>query len=1095
MTVSIEVLGPLRLLVDGEERSPGGRRERLVLALLATPPGRHVGDARLVDDVWGEDPPARATSGLQVAISRLRRVLGADAEIRRDPAGYTLVGADVDAGTLLLLADRLPHLAPAAVLSEVDAALARWRGTPYAGLDPAPTLQAEAARLEECRLALLESQAQALLDLGRPQDAYRVLAPIVPEQPFRERLWSLLALALYRCGRQAEALDTLRTLRATLVDELGVDPSAGVRVLEQQLLAQDPALDTRALAPGVTAPGDATRGRVTGVVGRAGAICSIESALAGLVDEGRGGVVLISGDAGIGKSMLAAEVVHRGRERGVRVCVGRCHEADLAPPYWPWLPVLRELAETAPQVPPEVTALLVGSGAEGGEAADPGAAGATTLRTFAAVSRLLGGSHAPLVVVLEDLHWADRTSLRLLAHTAEELRDHPVLLVATVRTVDPRLHPHLGHALAGLARLAVQRVPVPPLDNGGVTELLADSVQDPDPELVEVLTRRTDGNPFFVLEMARLLEARGTLTAEAAERLEVPDGIADVLRLRVAQRPGGTRLTLGAAAVAGRVFDTRLLADVLGRSPLDDLDDATAAGLVEEVDGAGRLRFVHALTRETVYRDLATRQRADWHSRIGRVLVSRLARDPELLGEVAHHHAAAAAFLPEVAADAVTYGSRAAVAAERRGAYEEAVSLWQRSLECESLVPDPEEERRHRMLLSLATARQRIGDMRGSVATLTKAVEIAQRQGHHRRMAEAVTGHRSGGVWHWREIGEHDPQAIEVIEECLDHVSETPLRARLHASLSLELYMAQNYDGSERQGQRSLELARETGDRALLRDCLVAREVALFSPGGTAERERCARESLTVADSPEHEIAARFHLGCALQQLGRGPEGDRAIAPAYALAEQLRYTASDVPLSWFRWLRAVEADSPDAARIGDAALALHRRTTVVGLSELTGLYEIVTAPVGAPVAPDVVAAAADHPFVAFRSVVAHALALTDDLDGALRVRGEVGPLGGDYAALLSGCLTAEILRLAGDDRLEDAVEQIRPYADVMATYGSVYSLGSAALFVGSGLRALGATDEARRHLVQAVAVNRAGGCKPWERVARTRLAELGGSPL
>lgn len=177
--------------------------------------------------------------------------------------------------------------------------------------------------------------------------------------------------------------------------------------------------------------------------------------------------------------------------------------------------------------------------------------------------------------------------------------------------------------------------------------------------------------------------------------------------------------------------------------------------------------------------------------------------------------------------------------------------------------------------------------------------------------------------------------------------------------------------------------------------------------------------------------------------------------------------------------------------MGREALALHRRTTVVGLPELTGLFAIVSAPAGSPMPRDVVASASGHPFVAFRTAVAHGLALAGDVEGALRLRGEIGPLGGDYAALFSACLTAEILRLAGDDRLRTAVEEIRPHAGLFATYGSVHSLGSTALFVGSGLLALGEVDEARDLLVRAVAANRASGSRQWERVARDRLAALG----
>ena len=588
MTVAVDVLGPVRLCVDGEERAIGGRRERLLLALLAATPGKHVGDDRLVDELRGKRRRWVRSSALQVAVSRVRRALGPDAEVRRDPAGYTLVGVDVDATDVTEVARSVgrPGVAPGEVDELTAAALARWRGAPYAGLLDAPTLAVESTRLEEVRLGLVEARAQALLDVGRAEEAQVLVAAEAAAQPYRERLWSLLALAQYRCDRQAAALETLRTLRSALVAGLGVDPSATVRTLEQRLLAQDPALDLTAAPPLARAAG---RDSATGVVGRSVALAVIRETLDALVEQGGGGVLLISGEAGIGKSMLAVELVRRAREREVDVLVGRCHEADLAPPYWPWLPVLRELV-TSGATEPEVTRLLESRTVDEADSNDAGAAAATTLRTFAAVTRLLAETDRPRVVLLEDLHWADQTSLRLLAYAAEELRSRPVLLVATVRTVDPAHHPHLVHAMAALARLSARRVAVPPLDHESVGALVSTVVDEPGDDLVEVLTRRTDGNPFFVLEMARLLVATGDTSASAAERLEVPDGIADVLRLRLLQLGERTRATLGAASVVGRSFDLGVLSTVLERSPSADLDEALAAGLAEEQAG-GHYRF------------------------------------------------------------------------------------------------------------------------------------------------------------------------------------------------------------------------------------------------------------------------------------------------------------------------------------------------------------------------------------------------------------------------------------------------------------------------------------------------------------------------
>lgn len=1087
MTVAIDVLGPLRLRVGDEERTVGGRRERLLLALLAAAAGRHIGDDRLVDELWGDDPPAAATSSLQVAVSRLRRILGEHAELRRDPSGYTLVGARVDAATVAGLTERLVDLEPTEVLDATARVLDLWRGKPFAGLGAAPTLAAETVRLEEARLTLVESRADAFLALGRPEEAQRLLASVVGDAPFRERLWSLLALALYRSHRQADALETLRTLRTALAEELGVDPSASVRTLEERILAHDPALD----APTTTSRGaDATRARVSGVVGRSEALAAIDAVLADLVDEDRGGLLLITGDAGIGKSMLATEVVHRAGSRGARVAVGRCHEADLAPPYWPWLPVLRDLADTEPSVPGDVRALLE-SGSSGASATDAGAATATTLRTFAAVSRLLGGGARPLVVLLEDLHWADHTSLRLLAYAAEELRRRPVLFVVTVRTVDQRRHPGLVQALAGLARLEARRVPVPPLSNEAVAALLEDVLVDADPSLVEVLTRRTDGNPFFVLEMARLLAARGQVTADAAEHLEVPDGIADVLRMRVLQLAEPTRAVLSVSSVVGRTFDTRLLTAALGEEVLDDLDEAVTAGIVEETGVVGQLRFVHALTRETLYADLPLGRRARWHAQVGGALAERLARDPDLISEVAHHHTLAAPYLPELAEAAVGFATRAAMAAEARGAFDEALTLWTRAVEVEREIPDPDPARRHLLLLSLSTARQRLGDLHGMVATLDEAIRLAREREDYTRMAEAATSFRSTGVWHWREMGSDDPRAVEVLELCLEHVADSGLRARIWANLGLEHYIARRHDEAHLCGRRSIELARASGDGQVLRDCLAAREVALWSPGKAEEREVCARESLEVADSDEYIMAARFQLATALHHQGRAQEADREMAPVLELAARLGHTGSDVPLGWWRWMRAVEAEDPDAVRIGRETLALHRRTTVVALLELTGLYTIVSAPHGAPVPPDVVASAISHPSLAFRAAVASALCLAGEVDAGVRLVDIPTKVGGDYAGLFAACLTVDVLAAARHPGLAAAVGLLRPFAGSVATYGSVQSLGSVACFLGSGLAALGRLDEGRAMLERAVVANSQVGCRRWERIARQRLAALG----
>lgn len=1089
--VRVDVLGPLRVRVDGEEQRLGGRRERVVLGLLASSVGRPVSPERLVDEVWGQDAPASASGSLQVAVSRLRGTLeptrrsGDPSVITRGPAGYTLTGVVVDAEDLSAAAQAVAGAAPAAVVATADAALALWRGDAYADLRDVPTLEAEVARLDEDRLRLHEARAAALLDLGRHDEAQAVLATLVGDNPFRERLWSLLAIALYRCDRQAEALETLRRLRTALVDELGVDPSPSVRTLEEDLLAQAPHLDAP-LASSGPAPADATRTHASGVVGRSSVLTALDSTLGRLVDDGRGGVLVLTGEAGIGKSMLAAELARRAQARGVRVALGRCHEADLAPAYWPWLPVLRSLAGS--DAPAEV-ALLVGD--QGAVAPEAMSAGAAALRTYDAATRVLAAVPGPLLVVLEDVHWSDASSLRLLAYAAEALREEPVLIAVTARDVAPGAHPALTTALAGLARLGAQRLRVPHLGTEAVTELLLDEIDEPDAELAEVLWQRTDGNPFYVLEMARLLRATGEPTAERARALEVPDGIADVVRLRALQLGEAAREALGVASVVGREFDAEVVDSALGRPSLLELDEALGAGVVTAGDEAGRYRFVHALTRETVYGDLRPGARAQWHARVGTALAERLPRRPELRTEVAHHFTRAAAYLPDLVDPAVEHSHEAAMAAEQRGAFVEASDLWTRALDVERCSPAPDPERRHRLLLSSAIACQRLGDIRGAQQVLDEAVERARVDGDHRRVAEAVTGFRAFGVWHWRDMGSADPRTQDTILDCLEHVTNPPLRAQLWASLSLERYVGYDSLGTDEAGERSVELARECGDPEALRFCLEFRCIALYLPGKARELEARAREYLALELSAEREIAARFHLAIGLHRQGRAAEADAEMVVALELAARLRHSGCDVPLAWWRWLRATETGDPEADEIGRQALALHRRTSVVGLEELTGLI-LLERQARSAVPADVVVTAEANPNRSYRTYVAHALARSGDHEAALRLMGEPSPPHeNDYASHFANCLRVEVLVMAGAvHELPDALARIAPYVEEMADYGSVLSAGSTAYFAGIAHAALGERGTALELLRRAVEVNAAAGSGRWERHSRRALAEL-----
>lgn len=1103
--VRISVLGRVAVTVDAVDVPILGRRERAVLSVLVAARGEPVSADRLVDMIWGGQAPASAQGSLQVAISRLRAVLEPDRAPRAQPTRLLSVGSgyavrlpadSIDAERFTALAaaatDTAGNRTAADTVAAADEALALWGGPPYAEHADLPLPAEDATRLCELRLSLLEARGSALLELGRTDAAVQCLREIVADEPFRERAWGLLALALYRSGRQADALDALRQLRANLVDSLGVDPSPMVRQLELDMLAQAPHLLVHAPEaaqrqgrPVARRPSE----RRTTVVGRPEALAVLHRSVRELVD-GRGATLLISGEPGIGKSTMIGELTALAEEHGVTVALGRAHEADVAPAYWPWLPVLREFAGDSP---PAEVAVLLRTEAEPTSVADPGAA---TLRTFDAVVQVLrrAAEAGPIVVVLEDIHWADATSLRLIGFAAEALRSAPVLFVMSRRDVDAPDSPALAATLAALARVGVTRLPLRGLDEAAVAELLHDERGSDDADLARVLADRTDGNPFFVLEFARLLTPDPERAADDARALAVPDGIRDVLRMRVGRLPEPTQQALAAASVVGRDFEAGVVARATGRDVpdvLDELDLAVTSGLVG-VDIAGRYRFTHALTRETLYAQLGTGRRLRLHAAVAAALEPRIVADPELVGPVAHHFVVAAAAEPGLAVRAAQHSESAAISAEARGAFDEAQDLWQQAADVELLAPEADPRRRHRLLVGLGVAQQRMGNVGGSRDSFYAATDLARAIGDWDLVSLAATSFRGAGVWHWREFGTVDEEMIELLSQCLAHVQSLPLRAKLLASLQLELGYAWRAAEAFDCGVESIAVARQSGDDEVLLEVLLLHMLAQWGPGSADYRIGLATEALPLATTLDRKLHVRWQLGCALHHAGRPAEADAEIERCFELATVLRHTGSDVPLAWWRFMRAVEQGQPDAAEFGFAARAMHRRTSVVALAEMIGISTLRTAPRGSDVPAEVVAEARVNANLAYRAVIGQALAEAGRVGDAVDLVRDHLPDGAkSYASLAGDCLRVDVLAHAGDsDELRSAMQRITPWADQVVSYGSVDALGSAHYFVARGLHAQGDLSAARAEYERAVEHNARLGNVPWGERAKDRLRSL-----
>ncbi|MEX5717133.1 BTAD domain-containing putative transcriptional regulator [Geodermatophilus maliterrae] len=736
--MQFEILGPLQVLDAGRPLALGRPKQRAVLAILLLDAGRVVSLDRLVEELWGRQSPPQALASVQAYVSHLRRLLeprrspGAPATVLVNQApGYRIVvrDEDLDAARFRTLAQRghdLLQAGEAARAADTLAdALRLWRGPVLADVGDAPFVQAERARLEDLRLTAWEDRLSADLGTGRHALVVAELDQLTAEHPFRERLQGLRMVGLYRCGRQAEALQSYQHFRALLREELGLDPGPALQDLERDILCQAPELDWAAAArpdggrsgPArevvpvtgpATAPAPETApAAADGLVGRETQLRVIDQALAEAT-TGRGRVVLVAGEPGIGKTRLAEEAARHARGVGVTVAWGRSDQDAGAPAFWPWTRVFRELLATEDARSPatalgphaaELALILPELAEDGPRAAAPVVdVEASRFRLCRAATEALLhlSAHRRLLLVLDDLQWADVASRRLLTHLAAALGDAPVVVLATYRDRTLDGGEPLADTLAELARTApVDRLDLAGLGVADVAEVMASHAgTDPDDELARLVSDRTGGNPFFVIEVLRLLGASGwpgRTPVETASLVaqQVPAGVRDVLRRRLGRLPDQTRTVLLVAAVVGQEFDLDVVATVTGvddDEALDAVELTVSAGLVlEDPATVGRFRFAHALIREAVYEEISRARRARLHARVGQALLDRRGRDGEHVLQVAHHWWLAA---PVVGADrAVPHVIAAAELCVDTLAHEEAERQLRRSLELLAIAP------------------------------------------------------------------------------------------------------------------------------------------------------------------------------------------------------------------------------------------------------------------------------------------------------------------------------------------------------------------------------------------------------------------------
>ena len=459
---------------------------------------------------------------------------------------------------------------------------------------------------------------------------------------------------------------------------------------------------------------------------------AVDSALAG-----RGSLQMLVGEPGIGKTRAAEELATYARVSGARVYWGRCREDEGAPAYWPWVQAIRSYARDADpvalawqlgggaaevaQLIPEIAEKLDVEPAVGSDSEE------ARFRLFDSVTSLLlaAARDRPLVIVLDDLHWADEPSLLLLRFAARELASSGLLILGTYRDVELGRHHPLARVLGEISGSEVSaRIPLRGLGVGAVERYIEMTSGAPcPPGLADAVQEQTDGNPFFVGEVVRLLASEGKLTGGASVAgLEIPQGVREVIGRRLDRLSEETNEGLRVAAVIGRDFDEELVGRVVKQPPevlMQVAREAIAERQVTDL-GNGRYSFAHALVRDTLYEELSPPKRSALHERTGRAIEAICGGDvEERLGELAHHFLAAA---PRGdLAKAIDYAQRAGAQDMEQLAYEDAVDVYGRALEVLELMEEPDEALRCRLLLSLGGAEAKSA----RVADARKAFERA----------------------------------------------------------------------------------------------------------------------------------------------------------------------------------------------------------------------------------------------------------------------------------------------------------------------------------------------------------------------------------
>jgi len=686
-------------------------------------------------------------------------------------------------------------------------------------------------------------------------------------------------------------------------------------------------------APAPT-PAPSTRGG-TAFVGREEALAALRHAFA-QAESGRGGVALVTGPPGIGKTRLAEVFAEEVAARGPVALFARAREGEGVPAFWLFAQVLRQLL-AEPTLGADAAELAAASSELAGLVPEVGAHAAphgaespeqSRFLFFDAVARTLSRAsrRRPLLVVLDDLQWAGPASLRLLEHLVFETARDPLLILCTVREA-PRERGHPLHRTLPLLRQQERctQIALRGFSRAEVGELLRSAIgRRPPAEVTSELFARTEGVPLYLREAIRLLRERGELAhIERSVRrgIQLPGHAIDFIRRALdALTPPCAELVTAASAI-GREFAVPLVAkvaQVTREQALLRLDEAERAGVVEAVPGvAATWRFAHALHQEAAYESLPAAARPGLHLRIAERLEQLHADDPDrVIAELAHHHHRALAVGD--AEQAYARARRAALRADALLAYEQSAQHYEQAAAALLHVEPVDPLRRFETLLALARAHRLCGERTRSREALAEAMQIARSQDRAHDFARAAIDFCDPGDW-----AVHDPPARAAVEEASERLGDE--RGVLAARVATRLAWLSSRSTQRGSAERALALAREHGDPQAELEAVYTLQLALAGPERLAERAELADHFVALGRRvASRDLALIGLIDAAADDLERGE-----VAAARARRAAAGALAGDTPHTALAWHLAI-FDTGIAlleGRLDAAAASMHDALT------------------------------------------------------------------------------------------------------------------------------------------------------------------------